>query len=107
MLLPPLCLEDVAGHRQAALLNQPWWQDGPTDVVLLGKLVFRRSLPGSWMHILGMVPVLDISGGLSLPSIVLTSIVYSLLPLPAPWAFLACASGPCTILSCLFHFQFL
>lgn len=107
MLLPPLCLEDAAGHRQAALLNQPRWKDGPTDVALLGKLVFRRSLPGSWLHIMGMVLVLDISGGLSLPSIVLTSIVYLLLPLPAPWVVLASASSPCTILSCLFHLPFL
>lgn len=84
MALPSLFLEDPAGHRQAALLHQPWWQDGPTDIMSLEKLVFRRSLPGSWMHILGMVPVLDISGSLSLPSTVLTSIVYLLLPLPAP-----------------------
>lgn len=106
MPLPPLCLEDAAGHRQAALLNHCWWQDGPTDKVPLVKLVFRRSLPGSGMHTLGMVPVLDISESLLLPSTVLTSIVYLLLPLPAPWALLVSASGPSTILSCLFLLLF-
>lgn len=64
-------------------------------------------MPGSRMHIFGMVPVLDISGSLSLPSTVLTSIVYLLLLLPAPWAVLVSASGPSTIWSCLLCLLFL
>lgn len=95
----PLCLEGAAGHRQAALPNQPQWQDSPTDVALLGKLVFRGSLPGSRMHILGMVPVLNISEVLSLPSTVLSS--YRVLASASP-----CPVGLFGIcLRCLYNFD--
>lgn len=92
MPLPPLCLENVASRRQAALVDRPWRQDGLTDGASLVKLVLRGSLPGSGMPVSGMVPVPFLSAGLSLPPTVLSSLVYSRpcfrssLPRGMPWS---------------------
>lgn len=91
MPLPPFCLEDVTGRRQAALSNQPWWEDKLTDGVLLMELGFKGSLTAFRVHMSGVVPVPSLSAGLSLPPRVLAS---PLLLLPALQAALVSVSGP-------------
>lgn len=92
MPLPPLCLEDVAGCSQAALINQLRRQDGLTDGASLVKLVLRGSLPGSRMCMSGAVPVPFLSAGLSLAPTALSSFMHlrphccSSLPCGLPWS---------------------
>lgn len=94
MPLAPLCLEDADGRRQAALIDQPWWQDGLTDGALPVKLVFRGSLPGPGTHVSGVVPVPFLSAGLSFPPPVLSSLVYSHPLFSLPGAAVVCVLGP-------------